>query len=476
LASSTVYHFRVKLVWSGGTVYGADASFSTSAPPAQPDITTDAASAVSHSSAMLNGTVGPNTLSTQYFFQYGLTAGYGTSTALQGPSTSSSPLAFSAAILVLTPSTLYHFRAVALYGGTNYYGADQTLTTGAAPETVAAEEDHMTIFEFNERKWGVAADGGAGQEAFYVALASPAATSSNRLFSGSQASFAAGDVQISKDGGAWANITTLPAGVNGGTDTVFKVVLTAPEMQANLIVVRIIDQTADPAFRDCLLFIRTRQLLQEVDIASHLLVGGNLAVAGTVSAGGDLTVGDDVIIGDAITAASLTLTGAFTAASISGILSSMVLRTGLCQAGATPPAVRLDSGASASNDWYNGCIWEAVAGKGAGQSRIITDYDGTNKDATLDGSLVEGVDTTTRFIIRGGPRVWDVPPTAAELASIPGATAAAGLKLQALFQRFTFKIDQTATVQTWYKTNSSTVLGTRSVSDDGNTQTIAKIA
>jgi hypothetical protein len=255
-------------------------------------------------------------------------------------------------------------------------------------------------------------------------------------------------------------------------------VLEAGEMQASTIMVTIHDEdgAGSPAFRDAWLTIRTLIDVDTLNIASSLAIGANLAVAGNITAGGDLTVGDDLIIGDAITAASLTLTGNLTAASIVGILSSMVLRTGLCQAGATPPAVRLDSGASASNDYYNGCIWEAVAGTGAGQSRVITDYDGTNKDATLDGSLVTGVDATTRFIIRGGPRVWDVPPTSAELAAIPGATAAAGLKLQALFQRFTFKIDQTATVQTWYKTNSSTVLGTRSVSDDGTTQTIAKIA
>jgi hypothetical protein len=472
LTAATTYYFQTVYQYPQNT-FGGLSAFTTTAPPPVPEVFTGTASSVEHSSAVLNGTVSPNGVATIVAFQWGPDSTYGYTTATQGPTSVTYPVAFAAALSGLVAGFTYYFRAIAFYDGVTYFGTDQTFVTGQAPEAYAAQEDHVTVFEFNERKYGVDANG-VGQEAFFIALASPAATSSNRLFSGSQASFAAGDVQVSKDGGAWANIGTLPAGVNGGTDTVFKVVLTAAEMQANLIVVRIIDQTADPAFRDCLLVIRTRQMLQTLDIAGNLAIGGNLAATGNISAGGDLTVGDDVIIGDAITAASMTLSGNLTAAAFAGILSSMVLRTGLCQAGATPPAVRLDSGASASNDYYNGCIWEAVAGTGAGQSRIITDYDGTNKDATLDGSLVTGVDATTRFIIRGGPRVWDVPPTSAELASIPGATAAAGLKLQALFQRFTFKIDQTATVQTWYKTTGA-VLGTRSVSDNGTTQTIAKI-
>jgi hypothetical protein len=114
-----------------------------------------------------------------------------------------------------------------------------------------------------------------------------------------------------------------------------------------------------------------------------------------------------------------------------------------------------------------------VAGTGAGQARVIIGYDGTTKVATVNAAWSTNPDSTTRFVIDSGNRTLDL--AVAELASIPAAGAAAGLKLQFIFQRFAFKVTQTATVQTLY--NASNVsLGTRSVSDDGTTQTIAKVA
>jgi hypothetical protein len=146
LASSTLYHYRSKGVYSGGTVYGSDKTFTTSAPPPDPAITTSAADTIATTSANLNGIVNPNGLSTEYYFEYGLTTGYGSVTSTQGPSTASSPFGFNAAISGLTASTLYHFRAVAVYNSTSYYGSDATFTTAASPEAKAIEEDHVLTF------------------------------------------------------------------------------------------------------------------------------------------------------------------------------------------------------------------------------------------------------------------------------------------------------------------------------------------
>lgn len=51
-----------------------------------------------------------------------------------------------------------------------------------------------------------------------------------------------------------------------------------------------------------------------------------------------------------------------------------------------------------------------------------------------------------------------------------------GVILQHLKRRFTNKMTQTATVQTWYRDNSSTTLQTCAVSDDGTTQSKNKVA
>ena len=57
---------------------------------------------------------------------------------------------------------------------------------------------------------------------------------------------AAGDVQISKDGGAFANVTSLPTFSNGQ----LIVALSATEMQASRVLVRWVDQTATKEWDD----------------------------------------------------------------------------------------------------------------------------------------------------------------------------------------------------------------------------------
>src|SRR3990170_2740170 len=60
---------------------------------------------------------------------------------------------------------------------------------------------------------------------------------------------ATGDVMISKDGGAFANITTLPV-VTPAAGTSVLVSLSATEMQAKHIIVRFIDQTSPKEWED----------------------------------------------------------------------------------------------------------------------------------------------------------------------------------------------------------------------------------
>ena len=77
----------------------------------------------------------------------------------------------------------------------------------------------------------------AAAYSFEVALSSRADT---KVFQASP-TLAAGDVQISKDGGAFVNITTLPTAIGGGPT--LTVALSADEMDADRIVVRFQDAT-----------------------------------------------------------------------------------------------------------------------------------------------------------------------------------------------------------------------------------------
>jgi len=67
---------------------------------------------------------------------------------------------------------------------------------------------------------------------------------------------AAGDVQVSKDGGAYANITTLPTTYPTGGNTII-ITLSATEMEAEVVVVRFTDQTSPKEWTDTVITILT---------------------------------------------------------------------------------------------------------------------------------------------------------------------------------------------------------------------------
>ena len=69
---------------------------------------------------------------------------------------------------------------------------------------------------------------------------------------------AAGDFQVSKDGGAFANLTTLPD-VDPDAGRAVKVSLSATEMTADNVVIQGVDQTAPKEWADIIIAIPTTQ-------------------------------------------------------------------------------------------------------------------------------------------------------------------------------------------------------------------------
>jgi pimeloyl-ACP methyl ester carboxylesterase len=128
LSPSTTYHFRIVAYNSGGTSYGSDLTFTTSAQPA-PIVQTLAASLVTNTSAQLNATVNANGADTTVYFQYGTTASYGSTTTSGSIGTQN--LNLGTVISGLAPSTTYHFRIVAYNSGGTSYGSDATFSTTA---------------------------------------------------------------------------------------------------------------------------------------------------------------------------------------------------------------------------------------------------------------------------------------------------------------------------------------------------------
>lgn len=99
-----------------------------------PTVQTLAASLITTTSAQMNGSVNPNGSSTTAYFEYGTTTGYGSTTgsANLGSGTSATPI--QAGWSGLSPSTTYHYRAVATNSAGTNRGSDVTFTTSAAAQ------------------------------------------------------------------------------------------------------------------------------------------------------------------------------------------------------------------------------------------------------------------------------------------------------------------------------------------------------
>ncbi|MBV8432216.1 MAG: hypothetical protein JO244_13695 [Solirubrobacterales bacterium] len=98
-----------------------------------PAVVTGGTSSVGDTSAVLHGTVNPNASSTSYFFQWGLTNGYGDNSKPGSAGGGSAAVAVKTTAGSLIPGTVYHYRLVA----TNQYGtsagSDRTFKTAGHP-------------------------------------------------------------------------------------------------------------------------------------------------------------------------------------------------------------------------------------------------------------------------------------------------------------------------------------------------------
>ncbi len=133
LACNTVYHFRAWATSSGGTAYGADATFTTSAcPVGAPTVVTDPATSVTATSAVLNGHVTALGIGASSIASRTFTSTTGTVTPNAASATLPATWSFTATGLVC--NTAYTYTATAtndvLQTGS---GSAVTFTTSACP-------------------------------------------------------------------------------------------------------------------------------------------------------------------------------------------------------------------------------------------------------------------------------------------------------------------------------------------------------
>ncbi len=130
LTANTTYHCRLRAENKFGVTYGANKTFNT--PAAPPTVTTGTAASVGLNTVTLEGTVNPNHSSTTYYFEYGKTTDYGSSTTSTDAGSGADNVSVSVDITGLSACTAYHYRIVATNTAGTTRGIDKTFSTDCA--------------------------------------------------------------------------------------------------------------------------------------------------------------------------------------------------------------------------------------------------------------------------------------------------------------------------------------------------------
>jgi phosphodiesterase/alkaline phosphatase D-like protein len=137
LKGNTTYHYRIVAINAIGATYGEDMTFTTL--PAVDSVQTEGATGISATAATMSGALAPDGLDTHYYFEYGESESYGSTSPLP-PGTDAGEASqvehVETALTGLQPHTAYHYRIAAVNSLGATYGEDGTFTTYGAIATV----------------------------------------------------------------------------------------------------------------------------------------------------------------------------------------------------------------------------------------------------------------------------------------------------------------------------------------------------
>jgi hypothetical protein len=144
LAPSTTYYYALVAKNSSGTSSTPVETLKTTGNPA-PTITTEPATDIGRYVATMVDTINPNNQATTYYFEYGLTDGYGFQTMPKTLATGTTPVFVTQVIAGIAPGTVFHYRLVATHGTVSAsYGPDQTFETYPWPRPRTTAIFHVT--------------------------------------------------------------------------------------------------------------------------------------------------------------------------------------------------------------------------------------------------------------------------------------------------------------------------------------------
>ena len=98
-----------------------------------PTAETKPATNITEKAATLNGVVNPNGAETKYYFEYGTTSKYGSTTAESTLASGTNNVEVKKLILALSVHTAYFFRIVATNSHGTAFGENEVFTTNDFP-------------------------------------------------------------------------------------------------------------------------------------------------------------------------------------------------------------------------------------------------------------------------------------------------------------------------------------------------------
>jgi hypothetical protein len=463
LDSLTTYNVRIYISRNTNptdTLTTSTTSFTTAS--GTPTVTTDAATNVSYGSAKLNGTVNPQALTVDVYFDYGTTSGNYTSHVGVGQYTGSTGQAVQYSLSGLASSTTYYYRCRVVYNtNQEVSGSEVSFTTSLEPSEARKRGQDMLAIQDFDRKYGVATK-------VFFTVPQDSGSDLNVFYSGAVV-WSAGEVKRTQ---VTYNDTNAPT-VSGPTNTnnvpvqvsgsLYSLILDAAELQCDELFITLTN--SGTAVRDLMLRVRTRHQLGSADIDARQISNGTaVKLTGAGTGSGLIAAGG---ISDGATG---------TGADIVGLSDSNWMRFGrVTNADGTDNThIYLGAAASGVTDYYNGCVVAIIKGGVAlsqGQARIITAYNATTKIATVDAQWDDTPGNGAIWAIAPGSRPWGASPASTDLAHVPTNASSYGDFLQFLFQRFAYKITQDGSAQIWFD-STNTELFKRTVSDTGSLQTV----
>lgn len=207
-------------------------------------------------------------------------------------------------------------------------------------------------------------------------------------------------ITISKDAGSFNAASNAAAEI--GATGIYSLAVTSTEMNADRVVFKITAASARSLFAT--IATATRQL---TDLAFPNTSGRGL----DVSAGGDA----DAVVQSVATGGKTDVAAAvwddLASHAVQGSMGEALgaLQQGVASAGAAG-TITLNASATATDDYYKGCIVAIKGGAGAGQARLITGYVGATKVASVSPNWATNPGATSNYIVipAGRSDVWGV--------------------------------------------------------------------